>query len=453
MLLTGSGVPMAVPHTRPTLVTSHSTDPKLATGNPCGSIGSRSRAASRRCWSTGGPRDHRLGFVAHVPHYLAQSTFPQATAAVLRRMNRAAGLRIPLGALEDEAEQPAGHDRRGGAGGLGVRCGAGGRSRSSTTNCRSRAARCRPPTRSARRWSSSSPSRTIPATHFPEEDRRGRPAPPVNDALDLLDLEQIDTDLFRGHSRTRCCNGLRRPGAGPGARGGRHRTVAPSGVAHSLNAYFLRPGPDRPPILYLVEITRDGRSFSQRGWWPGRTAVIFSWSARSTSPEDGLRSRRPVPDRRAEPDECPPAARRCWGKASARRAAFWELEWGALDVRYVDSGRRRSRRAIRAHPARSAGLDQDGGRCRTTRGCTRPRWPTPATSRCCRPARCRTACSSGSTCRPPRSTTRCGSTGRSAPTSGCSTTRCRRRRPAASGSPPGRLFQHGVLVATWPRRA
>ena len=34
MLLTGSGVPMAVPHTRPTLVTSHSTDPEKATGNP-----------------------------------------------------------------------------------------------------------------------------------------------------------------------------------------------------------------------------------------------------------------------------------------------------------------------------------------------------------------------------------------------------------------------------------
>jgi len=107
MLLTGSGVPMAVPHTRPTLVTSHSTDPNLATGNPLwidriqipGSFSAMLEYRGGHAGITG------LGFVAHVPHYLAQSTFPQATAAVLRRMNGAAGLRIPLGELEDEAEQ------------------------------------------------------------------------------------------------------------------------------------------------------------------------------------------------------------------------------------------------------------------------------------------------------------------------------------------------------------
>jgi predicted ATP-grasp superfamily ATP-dependent carboligase len=107
MLLTGSGVPMAVPHTRPTLVTSHSTDSNLATGNPLwidriqipGSFSAMLEYRGGHAGITG------LGFVAHVPHYLAQSTFPQATAAVLRRMNGAAGLRIPLGELEDEAEQ------------------------------------------------------------------------------------------------------------------------------------------------------------------------------------------------------------------------------------------------------------------------------------------------------------------------------------------------------------
>ena len=107
MLLTGSGVPMAVPHTRPTLVTSHSTDPARATGNPLwidriqipGSFSAALEYRGGHAGITG------MGFVAHVPHYLAQSTFPQATAAVLRRMNEAAGLSIPLGQLDDEAEQ------------------------------------------------------------------------------------------------------------------------------------------------------------------------------------------------------------------------------------------------------------------------------------------------------------------------------------------------------------
>ena len=39
------------------------------------------------------------GFVAHVPHYLAQSTFPQATRAVLERVAEAGGLRLPLSDL------------------------------------------------------------------------------------------------------------------------------------------------------------------------------------------------------------------------------------------------------------------------------------------------------------------------------------------------------------------
>lgn len=44
-----------------------------------------------------------LGFVAHVPHYLAQAPFAQATAAIVRRVNEAAGLSIPLGDLDEQA--------------------------------------------------------------------------------------------------------------------------------------------------------------------------------------------------------------------------------------------------------------------------------------------------------------------------------------------------------------
>ena len=42
------------------------------------------------------------------------------------------------------------------------------------------------------------------------------------------------------------------------------RTVEPSRICHSLHAYFLRPGDPRVPILYEVDRSRDGRSFTAR---------------------------------------------------------------------------------------------------------------------------------------------------------------------------------------------
>ena len=97
-LLTCSGVPMAVPHTRPTLVTAHATRPELATGNPMWIDrvqlpGSFSHMLEYRAGEAGLLAQ---GFVAHVPHYLAQTGFPQATFAVLERLSGAAGLRVPI---------------------------------------------------------------------------------------------------------------------------------------------------------------------------------------------------------------------------------------------------------------------------------------------------------------------------------------------------------------------
>ena len=84
-LITVSGVPMAVPHTRPTLVTAHATEPETVSGNPMWIDrvqipGSFSHVLEYRAGQAG-----RLGqgFVAHVPHYLAQAGFPQATQAVI----------------------------------------------------------------------------------------------------------------------------------------------------------------------------------------------------------------------------------------------------------------------------------------------------------------------------------------------------------------------------------
>jgi len=102
-LMTVAGVPMAVPHTRPTLVTAHATDPETVSGNPMWIDrvqlpGSFSHVLEYRAGQAGMLAQ---GFVAHVPHYLAQTAFPQATDAVLRRMAAAADLDLPLDELSE----------------------------------------------------------------------------------------------------------------------------------------------------------------------------------------------------------------------------------------------------------------------------------------------------------------------------------------------------------------
>lgn len=96
------GIPMAVPHTRPVMLTAHSTDPALVTGyrswiDRVEVPGSFAGLLEFRL----GQRDRSaLGFVAHVPHYLAQAAFPEATLRLTRSLNSATGLAIPVEPLE-----------------------------------------------------------------------------------------------------------------------------------------------------------------------------------------------------------------------------------------------------------------------------------------------------------------------------------------------------------------
>ncbi len=81
--------------------------------------------------------------------------------------------------------------------------------------------------------------------------------------LEYLDLERLDRDLFRGEnppsSRARVFGG-HVLGQGLVAA---QRTVE-GRPAHSLHAYFLRPGNPRVPTVFEVDRIRDGRSFTTR---------------------------------------------------------------------------------------------------------------------------------------------------------------------------------------------
>jgi acyl-CoA thioesterase-2 len=129
--------------------------------------------------------------------------------------------------------------------------------------------------------------------------------------VDLLNLEQIEVDIFRGRSP----EGERRQRVFGGQVAGQAlvaagRTVPEDRPVHSLHAYFIRPGDPTVPLIYLVERVRDGRSFTTRrvsAVQHGKT--IFALSASFHRPEPGIEHADPMPEV-PPPDEIPPTAER-----------------------------------------------------------------------------------------------------------------------------------------------
>jgi acyl-CoA thioesterase II len=127
--------------------------------------------------------------------------------------------------------------------------------------------------------------------------------------LDILDLERIEVDIFRGRSpdtRGQRVFGGQVAGQALVAAG---RTVEADRFVHSLHGYFIRPGDLEIPIVYTVDRTRDGRSFSTRRV----TAIqhgrpIFTLSASFQVPESGLEHQDPMPDA-PDPDSLPARSR------------------------------------------------------------------------------------------------------------------------------------------------
>jgi len=81
--------------------------------------------------------------------------------------------------------------------------------------------------------------------------------------LGILDLEELEVNLFRGRSPQ---EGSQRVFGGQvlgQALTAAGRTVERD-AAHSFHASFLRPGDPKTPILYQVDRTRDGKSFTTR---------------------------------------------------------------------------------------------------------------------------------------------------------------------------------------------
>ncbi len=119
---------------------------------------------------------------------------------------------------------------------------------------------------------------------------------PVREVLDLLDLEKIEENIFRGMSpkdRVQRVFGGQVLGQALVAAA---RTVE-GRVCHSLHAYFLRAGDPKVPILYEVDRSRDGTSFTSRrvvAIQHGRP--IFTLEASFQVDEPGYEHAFPMPD-------------------------------------------------------------------------------------------------------------------------------------------------------------
>jgi predicted ATP-grasp superfamily ATP-dependent carboligase len=100
------GIPMAVPHTRPLGITMHATRKDLVTiVNPWrGEITLPSSIGSLLELRLGEAGHDAMGVVAHVPHYLSDADYPDASLALLRSVELAADLSIPSSELVEAAE-------------------------------------------------------------------------------------------------------------------------------------------------------------------------------------------------------------------------------------------------------------------------------------------------------------------------------------------------------------
>ncbi|MGH9060092.1 MAG: acyl-CoA thioesterase, partial [Acidimicrobiales bacterium] len=155
----------------------------------------------------------------------------------------------------------------------------------------------------------------------------------LTELLELLDLEPIEVDLFRGLSpdewRQRVFGG-QVAGQALVAAG---RTVEAERAVHSLHAYFLRPGDPSVPILYQVDRLHDGRSFAARRVVAiQHGAAIFSLSASFQVHEVGIDHQLPMPDA-PDPQSLPTFAEVM--APYAERLGDWYSRPRPIDQRFV----------------------------------------------------------------------------------------------------------------------
>jgi len=160
------------------------------------------------------------------------------------------------------------------------------------------------------------------------------PNAPLRELISLLDLEELDVNLFRGRNE--------RPGWGrlfggqvaAQALAAAGRTVE-GRLAHSLHAYFLRPGDPEVPVIYTVDPIRDGSSFTTRRTVAlQRGRAIFNMSVSFHKPEEGFEHQDEMPDA-PDPETLPTWQERfaSLGSKVPEEMRTWMQRERAIDLR------------------------------------------------------------------------------------------------------------------------
>jgi acyl-CoA thioesterase-2 len=159
----------------------------------------------------------------------------------------------------------------------------------------------------------------------------------LDDLIALLDLENIEVNIFRGRSpdenRQRVFGGQV---AGQALVAAQRTVDDPARHVHSLHAYFLRPGDPAVPILYEVDRIRDGRSFTTRrvvAVQHGR--AIFNLQASFHVHEDGPDHQIRMADGVPEPETLPDFKTRM--APHRARMGEWYDRPRPIDIRYIDT--------------------------------------------------------------------------------------------------------------------
>lgn len=156
---------------------------------------------------------------------------------------------------------------------------------------------------------------------------------PLSELIALLDLERLEDNLFRGvspeGSPVRVFGGQVAAQALVAAG----RTVPADRHVHSLHAYFLRPGDPSVPIVYEVDRTRDGRSFTTRrviGIQHGKPIFVMSSSFQVIEPGLDHAGGMPLVPR---PEALEPLRDRL--ADTDPRQSFWVMTRMPFDIRYA----------------------------------------------------------------------------------------------------------------------
>ena len=174
----------------------------------------------------------------------------------------------------------------------------------------------------------------------------------ADELVELLDLETIDLNLFRGIQPDTMLQRVFGGQVAAQSLVAGARTVDPPLSVHSLHSYFLRPGDPAVPIVYDVERMRDGRSFSTRrivARQHGRP--IYFMTASFQVPEEGFEHQDVMPVVPAPEDSMDVAE--LFRRESPERAEEWLTEWAVLEMRAVGDSRQGGQLPNDVHPAHS----------------------------------------------------------------------------------------------------